>query len=136
MERLFESSPYIPSYDLYYLGGSTSLRGWPSQRYLSKIDENGINRPDGGLIKILFNAELRIPVFRLIGCNLFIDGGGLAISIKELFHQIQLWEKGYGWNYGAELTINTPLGPIRLYYAIPFNNSKNSIVNLGVPFAF
>ena len=136
MERLFESSSYIPSYDLYYLGGSTSLRGWASQRYLSKIDQNGINRPVGGLIKILFNAELRIPLFRLIGCNLFIDGGALAISIKELFEQIQLWEKGYGWNYGSELTINTPLGPIRLYYAIPFNNPKNSVVNLGVPFAF
>jgi len=136
MERLFESSPYIPSYDLYYLGGSTSLRGWSSQRYISQIDQNGINRPVGGLIKILFNAELRIPIFRLIGCNLFIDGGGLAISIKELIEQIQLWEKGYGWNYGSELTINTPLGPIRLYYAIPFYNSKNSIINLGVPFAF
>ena len=136
MERLFESAPYIPSYDLFYLGGSTSLRGWSSQRYLSEVDDNGIIRPVGGLIKLLFNSEIRIPIYKIIGANLFVDGGALAISIEDLMSQINNWNKGYGWNYGAELTINTPLGPIRLYYAIPLSNPKNSIINLGVPFAF
>ena len=117
MERLFESAPYIPSYDLFYLGGSTSLRGWSSQRYLSEVDDNGIIRPVGGLIKLLFNSEIRIPIYKIIGANLFVDGGALAISIEDLMSQINNWNKGYGWNYGAELTINTPLGPIRLYYA-------------------
>ena len=119
MERLFESASYIPDYDLYYLGGSTSLRGWSSQRYLSEIDENGNNRPVGGLIKLLFNSEIRIPLYKIIGVNFFIDGGALAISVQDLINQINDWNQGYGWNYGAELTINTPLGPIRMYYAIP-----------------
>ena len=136
MERLFESASYIPSYDLYYLGGSTSLRGWSSQRYLSEIDKNGNVRPVGGLIKFLFNSEIRIPLYKIIGINFFIDGGALAISIEDFMSQINDWNKGYGWNYGAELTINTPLGPIRLYYAIPLSDPKENIINLGVPFAF
>ena len=72
MERLFESASYIPDYDLYYLGGSTSLRGWSSQRYLSEIDENGNNRPVGGLIKLLFNSEIRIPLYKIIGVNFLL----------------------------------------------------------------
>jgi len=136
MERLFESASYIPDYDLYYLGGSTSLRGWSSQRYLSEIDENGNIRPVGGLIKLLFNSEIRIPLYKIIGVNFFIDGGALAISVQDLINQINDWNQGYGWNYGAELTINTPLGPIRMYYAIPLSDPKKNIINLGVPFAF
>ena len=98
MERLFESASYIPDYDLYYLGGSTSLRGWSSQRYLSEIDENGNNRPVGGLIKLLFNSEIRIPLYKIIGVNFFIDGGALAISVQDLINQINDWNQGYGWN--------------------------------------
>ena len=136
MERLFESASYIPDYDLYYLGGSTSLRGWSSQRYLTEIDKNGNLRPVGGLIKLLFNSEIRIPLYKIIGVNFFIDGGALAISVQDLINQINDWNQGYGWNYGAELTINTPLGPIRMYYAIPLSDQKKNIINLGVPFAF
>ena len=135
MDRLNNNAPYIPAYDLYYLGGSTSLRGWPAQRYLTRtIDE--VERPVGGLIKVLISTELRIPLNSPFGIDFFFDGGILATSLGDLSDQIDSWKKGEGWNYGVELTLSTPLGPIRFYYAIPFNNRRNGIVNLGVPYAF
>tara|TARA_B100000700_G_scaffold325199_1_gene433337 strand:+ start:881 stop:2740 length:1860 start_codon:yes stop_codon:yes gene_type:complete len=135
MDRLSEKSPYIPTYDLFYLGGSTSLRGWPAQRYLTKIVDE-IERPVGGLIKVLISAELRMPLNSVFGMDFFIDGGILATSLGDLSEQVDYWQKGQGWNYGAELTISTPLGPIRFYYAIPLNSKKKGIFNLGVPYAF
>ena len=135
MDRLFDNAPYIPSYDLFYLGGSTSLRGWTAQRYLTSKSD-GVVRPVGGLIKVLFNSELRIPIGGIFGVDLFVDGGILAVSLSELANQVEAWKEGAGWNYGAELTVSTPLGPIRLYYAIPFTEPGKSVINLGVPYAF
>ena len=123
------------SYDLFYLGGSTSLRGWTAQRYLTSKSD-GVVRPVGGLIKVLFNSELRIPIGGIFGVDLFVDGGILAVSLSELANQVDAWKEGAGWNYGAELTVSTPLGPIRLYYAIPFTEPGKSVINLGVPYAF
>ncbi|MEE9167696.1 MAG: POTRA domain-containing protein [Candidatus Neomarinimicrobiota bacterium] len=117
-------NPNIPSYGedptriLLYLGGSTSLRGWAPQRFLTDEDH-----PKGGLTKALINAELRIPLIWILGLDLFLDAGTLDDKI--------------GWDYGAELTVTTPLGPIRLYYAIPFGEPVGrGIINLGVPYAF
>ena len=135
MERLNQTSPYIPSYDLFYLGGSTSLRGWPAQRYLT-VEQDGVERPVGGLIKVLFSSEVRIPLTGLFGVDLFMDGGILAVSLDELAGQFDAWKNGEGWNYGAELTISTPLGPVRIYYAVPLTHPKKAILNLGVPYAF
>ena len=87
-------------------------------------------------IKVLFNSELRIPIGGIFGVDLFVDGGILAVSLSELANQVDAWKEGAGWNYGAELTVSTPLGPIRLYYAIPFTEPGKSVINLGVPYAF
>ncbi|MBH31296.1 MAG: hypothetical protein CMG71_04810 [Candidatus Marinimicrobia bacterium] len=135
MERLNQTSPYIPSYDLFYLGGSTSLRGWPAQRYLT-VEQDGVERPVGGLIKVLFSSEVRIPLTGFFGIDLFVDGGILAVKLEELTEQLDAWKNGEGWNYGAELTISTPLGPVRIYYAVPLTHPKDAILNLGVPYAF
>ncbi len=135
MDRLSEKAPYTPTYDLYYLGGSTILRGWTAPRYMTRIIDE-VERPVGGLIKVLISTELRIPLNSVFGIDLFFDGGILATSLGDLSEQIDSWRKGEGWNYGAELTLSTPLGPIRFYYAIPFSYPRNGIVNLGVPYAF
>lgn len=126
----------IPSYDQFYLGGSTSLRGWESQRFHTYTDDRGRTFARGGLIKVLFNAELRIPIWWVLGVDLFLDGGILADQTTEFDAAAREWVKGKGWNYGAELTVTTPLGPIRLYYAVPFSAPSRGVPNLGVPYAF
>lgn len=126
----------VPRYDRFYLGGSTSLRGWESQRFQTYIDTLGNENAAGGLIKVLVNAEIRTPLWWLFGMDLFVDGGMLATDASEVSGKFQDWLRGKGWNYGVELTVSTPLGPIRLYYAIPFRPPKHREVNLGVPYAF
>ena len=140
MERLSPEAKEIPSYDIFYLGGSTSLRGWKSQRFhtYTVIDENGkeVERGEGGLVKILLNAEVRIPLWSIFGVDLFLDGGILAADLQDLSAYFKEWAKGEGWDYGVEFTITTPLGPIRIYYAIPLKSPAAAIPNLGVPYAF
>lgn len=130
MESLTDRS--IPSYDRFYLGGSTSLRGWHSQLFPTYAKD----QPAGGLIKVLVNLELRIPIWWVFGVDLFVDGGILADRVTEMEDAFLDWMGGQGWNYGAELTVTTPLGPIRLYYAVQLKAPSKRIPNLGVPYAF
>jgi len=120
----------VPPYNQFFLGGSTSLRGWQSQEFIK--DEDG--DPKGGLIKVLVNAEFRIPIWWIFGFDLFIDGGILVDRVKDVSKMFQEWLEGKGWNYGVELTVSTPLGPVRLYYAVPFDQPSNW--GIGVPYAF
>ena len=45
-----------------------------------------------------------------------------------------------GWDIGIGLTISTPLGPVRLDYAVPYINDemklRNGKINFGVQYLF
>jgi outer membrane protein assembly factor BamA len=103
----FGSGRDLKSYHMYDLGGSTSLRGW-SKPQLSK---------DGGIVKGLINAELRIPLFWLLGAEIFVDAGALRVFLgpKDPRYdpdRVRLkWITG--WDSGVGITLTTPLGPIR-----------------------
>ncbi len=138
-KRINESSRLnrIPSYDRFYLGGSTSLRGWATQMFNPDTTENGEITPNGGLIKLLFNSEVRIPIWKRIGINFFLEGGVLATSSSNLKSELTRWKTGNGWDYGIEFTVMTPLGPIRLYYADRIiEDDEPGIWNLGLLYAF
>lgn len=108
----------IPLWEKLYLGGETSLRGWKHKQF----------NPDGGNIKVLTNAEIRFPLFWILGSEIFIDGGSLTSDIKSLY-TAYLWDAGFG------LTIDTPLGPIRIDYAnrLDINEWK---LQFGIAYAF
>jgi len=119
-----------PEYEKFYLGGSTSLRAWPD----NKFEPDHID-PDGYNFKGLTSVEVRFPLFWFFGGEVFVDGGNLAgePDFSEFF-------KTYRWNYGFGLTLATPLGPIRIDYAIkiPKENEKKQPgrFQLGIPYAF
>ncbi|MFH1852369.1 MAG: BamA/TamA family outer membrane protein [Candidatus Neomarinimicrobiota bacterium] len=123
-----------PQFDKFYLGGSTSMRGWDTFRFLEEklIDGDGdaYTIPLGKPYRIMTNWELRIPIYRQIGCELFMDGGYLADSFQSLsVGEMQ-------WNAGAGLVLQSPLGPIRVDYAIQTENTRNRMLLLGVLYAF
>lgn len=104
----FGSGRDLKSYHLYDLGGSTSLRGWSKPQRFSK---------EGGIVKGLINAELRIPLFWLLGAEIFVDAGALRVFLSPddpRYDPDRIRLKWIaGWDSGVGLTLTTPLGPIR-----------------------
>ena len=101
----FKQTNEIPSYEYFYLGGSTSLRGWDSP---TEIDFSG-----NAEYRLLSNVELRFPIYGKVGGEFFFDGGQLGEKLSTFSE-----DKWY-WNIGAGLTLTTPLGPARLDYGFP-----------------
>ncbi len=119
-----------PQFDKFYLGGSTSLRGWSTLRFMEEKNEDDNFEPLGKPFRMLTNLELRIPLLWQFGCEIFADGGSMADTFKSLSStEIQ-------WNVGAGLVYQSPLGPIRVDYAVQLDNTRNRMLIFGVLYAF
>jgi outer membrane protein assembly factor BamA len=133
--KAFEGS-FVPTSQLYFSGGGTSLRGFP-------IDEAGPQRlvpfcnvlknqsgcvdvtvPVGGRQLVILNSEMRFPlrVMKNLGGVVFYDGGNVSSAIN--------WNNFTG-NYtntvGIGLRYATPIGPIR----IDLGRNLNPVPGIG-----
>ena len=90
--------------------------------------------PIGGTFRFLTNIEYRIQLNQSMGINIFFDGGILSDNYEN-FIKSQL-----GWDTGIGVTLSTPLGPVRLDYAIPEINDNIEVgkgkINFGVQYLF
>jgi outer membrane protein insertion porin family len=94
----------VPFFKRYFLGGSTSLRGW-GRYQVSPTTTSGT--PVGGLSMFEGSAELRIPITKTIGAVGFVDAGNVWADP---------WDINLGdlkADAGAGLRYNTKIGPIR-----------------------
>ncbi|MFQ6676940.1 MAG: outer membrane protein assembly factor [Fidelibacterota bacterium] len=113
----------------FYLGGTKTMRGWkalqfPKHRTAPNIFLNGNE------IRFLVNGELRFPIIGNYGGELFIDGGQLWGTTKD----VNLYD--LLWDVGAGITYKSPLGPIRLEYAYQIENPSSWEILLDVLYAF
>jgi outer membrane protein insertion porin family len=117
------ANSFVPTSQLYFSGGGSSLRGFP-------IDEAGPQRivpfcnvlaqqtgcvnitvPVGGPELFIFNSEVRFPLHinKALGGVIFYDGGNVYSAIN-----FQNFANNYTNTVGIGLRYATPIGPIRI----------------------
>ncbi len=91
----------LSSFERFWAGGSTTVRGY-AERALGPLDSTGKHR---GNVQLIFNTELRFPIYEPGHGVLFFDTGNVWESLEEI---------DYTWRLpsavGAGLRLN--LGPL------------------------
>ena len=111
--RPLGGTPPLTVFDLFFkAGGTQTVRGY-KQDELSAY--NAFDVPLGGTQLVVFNEEIRFPLYRIVKGVLFADAGNTfaeraGFSIEDL-------EVGVGFG----LRITTPLAPIRIDIGYPMN---------------
>ncbi len=139
---------FVPTSQLFFSGGGTSLRGFP-------IDEAGPQRivpfcnvlqsqtgcvnitvPVGGRQLVILNSEMRFPtkIMKALGGVIFYDGGNVYSAIN-----FNSFVNNYSNTVGAGLRYSTPIGPIRIDIGrnlnpVPGLSSTQYFITLGQAF--
>lgn len=114
----------LPPFRNYYAGGVRSVRGYEDYSLSSgatTLDSNG--DPQGGAFKVVGGAEFSAPVPFLgaefeknVRLSLFYDVGNVYYDYSS-FDSNEL-----RMSFGVSLNWISPIGPLILSYAVPFND--------------
>jgi outer membrane protein insertion porin family len=136
----------VPIGERFFAGGGTSVRGYQDESLGPRVD----GQSQGGLVLLLLNTELRFPLFWRLGGVAFLDAGNVWADYKQL-----TWSRFTGswtdsdfsdldvaWGVGTGLRFHTPVGPVRLDYAVKVGQGYRSVsgrdaewhLNLGQAF--
>lgn len=115
-------SKRAPIYERYFLGGSSSVRGFP-YRGISPLDSSG--REVGGQSMSVFTIEVSHPIWNFLRGAAFVDAGGVSKSeYKFGFDHFNI-----GAGYGLRIKVpNVPM-PIKLDLAFPILNNQENVKN-------
>jgi len=102
----FDEASTIPEDQLFFLGGTSTVRGFDEN--LLRVDEFG--KGIGGLTAILGNIETRIDLGFDVEFSLFYDIGSVRNAL------VDQGSDGFRSSVGAGLHYFTPIGPIGIYY--------------------
>jgi len=142
------ASSFVPTSQLFFTGGGTSLRGFPidaagPQRLVPFCNvlqgESGcvnITVPVGGKQLFILNSEVRFPMglMKALGGVVFYDGGNVYRNIN--LHQ---FVADYTNTVGFGLRYATPIGPVRfdvgrLLNPVPGLNPWQYFITIGQAF--
>jgi outer membrane protein insertion porin family len=105
----------VPLHERFYLGGSTTVRGFTQDAVgPSNLDASGNAIPTGGSSMIQLNAELRLNTAEGGGVVIFTDAGNVWVDQRIRLHDLRA-------SYGAGLRYHTPVGPLRIDYGQKIN---------------
>lgn len=102
-----QSSEHVPIYTRYFIGGDNSVRGF-DKHAIGPAGTEG--NKIGGDRMIRLNAELRFPIYSVLGGVIFYDAGANWLN-DEGFESEDLRDA-----IGAGLRVETPVGPLRIDY--------------------
>ncbi len=110
----------LPPYEAFVIGGSNSVRGY------------GEGDLGNGRSYFQATAEYRFPIISFVGGALFFDygttlGSGNAVIGKPA--EVR-GLNGDGFGYGLGVRVKSPVGPIRIDYAI--NDEGDSRIHFGI----
>jgi outer membrane protein insertion porin family len=114
----------LPISERFFAGGARDLRGFGFEeagphRFVRdrdsngdvKLDSNGneifILSPEGGNALIVINNELRFPIWRFLGGQVFADTGNVFRRVRDFRPGGLTQTLGFGFR------VKTPVGPIR-----------------------
>jgi outer membrane protein insertion porin family len=111
----------VPLHERFYLGGSTTVRGYTQDAVgPSAKNPDGTTTPTGGSGMWLLNAELRMMPSEGFGFVLFSDMGRVWINQQEqsglTVNQPDQFRPPARASYGAGIRYGTPIGPLRIDY--------------------
>jgi len=110
----------VPFFKRYFLGGSTSLRGW-GRFEVSPLSGPGL--PIGGLSMFEASAEIRAAAWRGLGLVGFVDAGNVWSDAWE-------WQPGdLRYDAGPGLRYPTPVGPLRVDLAYQLTPTPELLVD-------
>ena len=139
---------FVPTSQLFFSGGGTSLRGFPidaagPQRLVPFCNvlqgQSGcvnVTVPVGGKQLVILNSEARFPlgITKALGGVVFYDGGNVysAINMRNLIDN-------YTNTVGIGLRYATPIGPVRIDFGrnlnpVPGINPNQYYITIGQSF--
>ena len=115
-----DASEIVPYFKRYFLGGSTSLRGWG--RYeVSPLTDSGL--PVGGLSVLEGSSELRVRLTDKLSAVGFLDYGAVGASSWKPTADGMRADVGPGVRY------QTPVGPVRFDFGYQLTPIEGLVVN-------
>jgi outer membrane translocation and assembly module TamA len=117
-QPIVETLRDLPASERFFAGGDTTVRGFALDQLGAPdtIDENGF--PIGGNAVVIFNGELRVPLFGGVGVVGFFDTGNVFKRSSDIdFGQLRS-AVGFGIRY------RSPVGPIRIDLGIKVNRKE------------
>jgi outer membrane protein insertion porin family/translocation and assembly module TamA len=110
----------VPFFKRYFLGGSTSLRGW-GRFEISPLSSSGL--PLGGFSLFEATAEVRARLWGNLGAAVFVDGGNVWSDAWTLRPGDLRYDAGPGLLY------LTPIGPLRVDFGYQLTPVQGLIVD-------
>ncbi|MBU4317607.1 MAG: outer membrane protein assembly factor BamA [Proteobacteria bacterium] len=107
----FGSGGDVPSDQLFFLGGATTVRGFDEN--LLSYDELG--NALGGQTTLSSSLEARMDLGRNFELPLFLDMGKISNTV------IPGAKRGFRYSVGSGIRYNTPIGPMGLVYGRNLN---------------
>ncbi len=106
-------SKEVPIFKRFFTGGSYNNRGY---EYRTLGDKDCLNNPIGGNSLIDLTFELNHPLYKDLSGAIFFDS---SILEKEAFK----FDANYYHSYGFGVRYNTIIGPIRVDFGFPLDDS-------------